>query len=86
MEPAAGELIDVGRVRVQRSLADIAVAIQAHDLPVRRYMPARLIHQPICASVTSQIVVATLGLTLKLHKYRYTLQLGRRKTYYYSGN
>jgi len=47
-EVTAGELIDVGRIRVQRLFADIAVAGEAHDLPVRRDVPAGLIHQPIC--------------------------------------
>ena len=47
-EEAAGEPIDIGRIRVQRLFADIAVAVQAHDLPMRRDVPAALIHQPIC--------------------------------------
>jgi hypothetical protein len=49
VEAAAGELIDVGRIRVQFPFADAAVAVQAHDLPVRRDMPPFLVHQPICA-------------------------------------
>ena len=52
-EEAAGALIDVGRIGVQRSLGDIAMAVQAHDLPVRRDVPPRLVHQPIRISVTA---------------------------------
>lgn len=47
-ESASGELVDSGRIRVQRFLADIAVAVQTHDLPMRRDVPASFIHQPIC--------------------------------------
>jgi hypothetical protein len=38
---------------VQRLFADIPVAVQAHDLPVRRDVPACLVHQPICVSVNA---------------------------------
>jgi hypothetical protein len=48
MEAAAGALIDVGRIWMQRLFGNIAMAVQAHDPPVSGDMPAGLIHQPIC--------------------------------------
>jgi len=52
LKAAAGRLIYVGRVWVQRLFGNFAVAVQAHDLPVRRNMPPRLVHQPIGVNVT----------------------------------
>ena len=47
-EETAGETIDVGGIGVQLLFADIAVVVQAHDLPVSGDMPASLVDQPIC--------------------------------------
>jgi len=52
-EEAVGDLIDVGRIRVQYFLDDIRMAFGAHDLPVRGDMPPGLVHQPICVSVNA---------------------------------
>jgi hypothetical protein len=49
LKAAAGRLVYVGRVWVQRLFGNFAVAVQAHDLSVRRNVPARLVHQPIGA-------------------------------------
>jgi hypothetical protein len=54
LEEAAGALIDVGRIGMQRFPADIRMAVHTHDLPVRRNVPPRLVHQPISADVTTR--------------------------------
>ena len=51
LKAAAGRLVYVGRVWVQRLFGNFAVAVQAHDLPVRRNMPPHLVHQPIGVNV-----------------------------------
>jgi len=54
LKPATGRLVHVGRVWVQRLFGNFAVAVQAHDLPMRRNVPPHLIHQPIGASVAAR--------------------------------